>query len=387
MTTGHPAPVLPGATIGVLGGGQLGRMLAIAARRLGYGVWVWSPDASSPAFAVADRALCAPYDDHDAFEAIAAGVAVVALEFENLPVATLERLDERVPVRPGPALLALTSHRLREKRFLERIGVRIAPFESVTAEGELDEALRRLGAPAVLKTVEFGYDGKGQVRIDGPADHDAAHALLRTGACVLERHVDLALEISVVVARALDDTVVVYPPFENAHAAHVLDVSVVPARVSPGIAAEAVAIATRVAHALDLVGLACVELFVTRAGELLVNEIAPRPHNSAHVTLEAVETDQFEQQLRAVCGLPLGGVGLRSPGAMANLLGDLWEGGTPDWARALSEPGVHLHLYGKAEARTGRKMGHLSVLDVDPDGAERRVRSARGALTRARREA
>jgi 5-(carboxyamino)imidazole ribonucleotide synthase len=380
------APVLPGATLGVLGGGQLGRMLAVVARRLGYRVWVWCPDADSPAFALAERALCAPYEDAGALERFAAGVDVVALEFENLPVDTLERLAERLPVRPGPDVLRTTQHRGREKLFLRASGIDVVPFEVVEHESGLDAAIARIGTPAVLKTAVLGYDGKGQVAIDGAGGGRAeAVGLLADGACVLERRVDLALEISVLVARGADGAVATYPPLENAHARHILDVTVAPARIGPDLAAAATGVAVRVAEGLDLVGLACVECFVTTAGELLVNEIAPRPHNSGHITIEAAETDQFEQQLRAVCGLPLGGTTLRGPGAMANLLGDLWAEGPPDWEALLAHPGVHLHLYGKNAPRAGRKMGHVSVLDADADAAERRVRAARAALTAARR--
>jgi 5-(carboxyamino)imidazole ribonucleotide synthase len=385
-TAERPAAILPGATLGVLGGGQLGRMLAAAARRLGYRVSVWCPEEGSPAFAVADETLCRPYDDQAALERFAAGVDVVAIEFENLPAATLEGLQERVPVRPGPTVLRITQHRALEKRFLRELGVDVAAFEVVHEASELDAALARVGTPAVLKSATLGYDGKGQVSIPGPAGdasgvRSEALALLARGDCVLERRVDLALELSVIVARGVGGEVAVYPPFENAHERHVLDVTVVPARVSDDVAAAAAAIAVRVAEGLDLVGLACIECFLTTAGELLVNEIAPRPHNSGHVTIEVSETDQFEQLLRAVCGLPLGSTALRSAGAMANLLGDLWADGQPDWPALLALPGVHLHLYGKADARPGRKMGHVSVLAADAASADGRVRAARAALT------
>jgi 5-(carboxyamino)imidazole ribonucleotide synthase len=374
------AAVLPGGTIGVLGGGQLGRMLAQAARRLGYGVWVWSPDGASPAFAVADRALHAPFDDRGALEAVADGVDVVTVEFENVPASALEALARRVPVRPGPEVLRRTQHRGAEKRFLTGLGLPTAAYREVPDAAVLDEALHAIGTPAVLKTAGFGYDGKGQVRIDSDADRAAALALVEREPCVLERRVLLSTEVSVIVARDPAGRTATYPVFENAHARAVLDVTVVPARVPPEVAARATDLAGRVAEGLDLVGLACVECFVSEAGEVLVNEIAPRPHNSGHVTIEAAETDQFEQQLRAVCGLPLGATTLRSPGAMANLLGDLWQDGEPDWVRALERPGVHLHLYGKREPRVGRKMGHLTVLDPRPDDAERRARAARTAL-------
>ena len=372
--------LLPGATVGVLGGGQLGRMLGQAARRLGYGVVVWSPEADAPAAAVADRLVDAPFDDRAAERAFAAAVDVVTVEFENVPSELLERLAARLPVRPSARVVHLTQHRGREKAFVRDAGLPHVAYREVAAAAALAGALDAIGYPAVLKTAGFGYDGKGQVRLRTAADLPAATALLAQGPCLLERLVPLALELSVLVARGEDGAVFTYPVFENAHTNHVLDVSVVPARVADGLAARAAELAVRMAEALDLVGLACLECFVDESGALLVNEIAPRPHNSGHVTLEACETDQFEQQLRAVCGLPLGSTRLRSPGAMANLLGDLWEPGTPDWARALAQPGLHLHLYGKRQPRPGRKMGHLSLLASDPDEAEAGVRAARAAL-------
>lgn len=323
--------LLPGARVGVVGGGQLGRMLAQAARRLGYGVVVWSPEDDPPAGALADRVISAPFDDREAEAAFAQAVDVVTVEFENVDADALARLAERVPVRPGPGVVRTAQHRGREKAFLRGAGLPHAAFVELGDPAELEAALASLGAPAVLKTAGFGYDGKGQVRLHGPQDLPRGRALLATGPCVLERLVDLERELSVVIARGVDGATRSYPPFENAHRHHILDVTVVPARVAPALAEQALRLAERVAHALDLVGLACVECFVTRQGELLVNEIAPRPHNSGHVTIEACETDQFEQQLRAVCGLPLGAATLRSAGAMANLLGDLWHHGEPDW--------------------------------------------------------
>ena len=376
--------LLPGARVGVMGGGQLGRMLGQAARRLGYGLVVWSPEADPPAAAVADELVNAPFDDPAAERAFAAAVDVVTVEFENIPSALVARLAEQHPVRPSARVLHVTQHRGREKAFVRAAGLPHVPYREVADASALAGALEVIGYPAVLKTAGFGYDGKGQARLRGPTDLPAADGLLAQGPCLLERLVPLTLELSVIVARGEDGAVVTYPVFENAHTNHILDVTVVPARVAPALAARAAALAVRVAEAFDLVGLACVECFVDENGALLVNEIAPRPHNSGHVTLEACETDQFEQQLRAVCGLPLGSTRLRSPGAMANLLGDLWEPGTPNWAGVLARPGLHLHLYGKRQPRPGRKMGHLSLLASDPDAAEAGVRAARAALPAAR---
>ena len=382
-------PILPGATLGVLGGGQLGRMFAVAARRLGYRVAVWSDARDAPALAAADLPIRAPYDDAAALAAFGAAIDACTVEFENLPGELLRGIEGHAPLRPSAAAIAATQHRGREKRALAALGAPLAPWRplaaagSVTAAAEaLAGAVAEVGRPAVLKTAGFGYDGKGQVAIParGPLPQ-AALALLAEQACVLEAFVDLARELSVVVARAPDGRERAFPVAENRHARHVLDVTVMPARVDAEIAERAEALARRVVAGLEIVGLACVELFLTRGGELWVNEVAPRPHNSGHVTIEACRVDQFEQQVRAVCGLPLGDASVVRPGAMANLLGDLWAAGEPDWASALAVDGVRLHLYGKAQARPGRKMGHLSAVAEDADAAVALVLRARAALT------
>lgn len=377
------APVLPGARVGVVGGGQLGRMWAQAARRLGYRVVVWSDVADAPALALADVAVVAAYDDPAALDRFVAAVDVATVEFENLPSATLRAIEARRPLRPSTGVVAATQHRRREKEALAALGVPIARWRPVDAADDLDAALTEVGRPAVLKTAGFGYDGKGQVAIgaDGPVPV-AARALVRREGCVLEARVALATELSVVVARGVDGDVRAFPVLENTHAHHVLDVTRVPAAVADGIAARAVDLAVRVIEGLGLVGLGCVECFVDRDGQVLVNEVAPRPHNSGHVTIEACRVDQFEQQLRAVCGLPLGDPALVRPGAMANLLGDLWAGGSPDWPAALAVPGVRLHLYGKSEARPGRKMGHLTAVASSAAEAEALVRRARALADR-----
>ncbi|HEY8549058.1 MAG TPA: 5-(carboxyamino)imidazole ribonucleotide synthase [Vicinamibacterales bacterium] len=373
--------VLPGSTVGVLGSGQLGRMFAIAARRMGYRVHTFSPDRDTPTGQVADVEITAPFDDLDALRAFAARVDVITFEFENVPSASVEAVAERTIVRPSGDVLHTTQHRGREKTFLARAGLPVAPFALVDTDAELEAALAQVGTPAVLKTASFGYDGKGQATIRDASGAREAWAQIGRQPAVLEAFVDFACEVSVVAARGVDGTFVHYGVIENAHARHILDVSIAPARVPPDVAAEAIRIARAVLESLDVVGVLCVEMFVTRDGRLLVNELAPRPHNSGHLTFDASVTSQFEQQLRAVCGLTLGSTALLRPAAMANLLGDLWNDGEPRWEAACAFPEVKLHLYGKTLPRPGRKMGHLTALASDVDEAERRVRAARESLT------
>ncbi len=378
-------PILPGATIGVLGSGQLGRMLALAARRMGYGVQTFSPDSGSPTGQVSDREWTANYGDLEAVEEFARSVDVVTLEFENIPASAVETIEGFVPVRPGRTALKTAQHRLREKTFLGGSGFPTATFRAVRSRAELDEALREIGAPAVLKTAGFGYDGKGQTRIGAPGEAGTAWDALGGGEAVLEEWVDFEREVSVVAARGVTGEFADYGVVENAHRDHILDLTVAPAGdVPPEMAREAVEITRSIFEELDLVGTACVEFFLKADGGLLVNEIAPRPHNSGHWTIDAAATSQFEQQLRAVCGLPLGGTEALRPAAMANLLGDLWAGGEPDWAAVLAHPGVNLHLYGKAEARPGRKMGHLTALAATTAEAARLAREARRSSQPAR---
>lgn len=376
--------LLPGATIGVLGSGQLGRMLALAARRMGYGVHVFSPERDSPAGRVADREWSAPYDDLDAARAFARGLDVVTLEFENIPAETVEEISSLVPVRPGLRALRTTQNRLREKEFLRGAGFPVAPFWAVPDRASLDAAIREVGVPAVLKTAGFGYDGKGQTRISAPEDADAAWNTLG-GEAVLEAWVDFEAELSVVAARGPDGSFAHYGAARNTHDRHILDLTVSPAGVPPGVEGRAVEIAAGVFGELEIVGTACVEFFLTTGGDLLVNEVAPRPHNSGHWTIEGAATSQFEQQLRAVCGLPLGGTHRPEPAAMANLLGDLWIAGEPDWPAAFAVPGVSLHLYGKREPRPGRKMGHLTARAPTPEEAVQRALEARKSLLRSRK--
>jgi 5-(carboxyamino)imidazole ribonucleotide synthase len=377
--------VLPGAAIGVLGGGQLGRMFAIAARRMGYRVHTFSPEEDTPTGQVADRQVRADYGDLEAVHDFARRVELVTFEFENVPAATAEAAAAHAPVRPAGAVLHVTQNRLREKSFLAAAGFPVTPFLPVRSAAALSAGLRALGTPAVLKTAGWGYDGKGQVRIAALEDGEAAWRSLAGAESILEAYVDFMAEVSVVAARGLDGSFAHFGVIANQHRHHILDLSVAPAPralIGPELAAEAVEIARGVVEALALVGVLCVELFVTRQGSLLVNELAPRPHNSGHLTFDACLTSQFEQQLRAICGLPLGSTELLRPAAMANLMGELWRAGEPDWVAACRFPEVKLHLYGKAQPRTGRKMGHLTALDADPETALARVVAARRMAAR-----
>ncbi len=372
----------PGATIGVLGSGQLGRMFAIAARRMGYRVHTFSPDDDTPTGQVSDLEITAGYGDLDALARFAQGVQVVTLEFENVPAGAIQAIEQYVPVRPGAEPLYVSQQRAREKTFLRTHGFPTVPFARATTLDELRAAIAAVGLPAVVKTAAFGYDGKGQHKITRAAEAESVWAAVGGQEVVVERYVRLQAEISVIAARGLDGRTVEYVPFENRHANHILDVTTAPAAVPAPMAAEAVEIARGILQKLEYVGVLCVEFFVTTDNELMVNELAPRPHNSGHLTFDAAVTSQFEQQVRAVCGLPLGDAALLRPAAMANLLGDLWEDGEPDWARALRYPGVKLHLYGKASARPGRKMGHLTATAATAAEAQDTVVAARDALLR-----
>jgi 5-(carboxyamino)imidazole ribonucleotide synthase len=372
--------ILPGATLGVLGGGQLGRMFVIQARTMGYRVMVLDPDPRSPAGQMADVHLRAGYSDPRALARLAADCAAVTTEFENVPAEALERLARSCRVRPPVKAVALAQDRISEKTFLEGAGFSTAPFRPVRGPEELDTALRKVKLPALLKTSRLGYDGKGQALVERPEDAAAALARLGGVECVLEERLALETELSVVLARGDDGAMAAFPVGENRHRNGILETTVVPARVSPATAAGARETAERVACALDYVGVLGVELFVANGGTIYVNELAPRPHNSGHYTLDACSADQFEQQLRALCGLPLAEPRLLSPVAMVNLLGDLWRGGEPRWAEVFRRPGVRLHLYGKAEPRPGRKMGHLNCLADDPDHALALALQARDAL-------
>ena len=376
----HEAPLLPGAMLGVLGGGQLGAMFAMAARRMGYRVTVISDSADVPAARHADRVEVVDYNAGDQLAKAAAGIDAVTFEFENVPADAGRAMEVVTRVHPSPEVLATTQDRGREKAFLSLHGFRTAAHRLVESPAALHEAAEAVGLPGVVKTASWGYDGRGQLRVADRSQLQAAWDALGARRLVLEAWVDFSMEVSVVVARGADGETAACAPSLNVHAQHILDVASCPAPVSAETAAKAQDMACRLAAALGLVGVACVEFFLTREGELLVNEIAPRPHNSGHLTIEAAATSQFEQQVRAICGLPLGATDAISPAAMANLLGDLWSEGEPDWAAALAVPGVRLHLYGKQEARPGRKMGHLTACRPT-------VEEAIAAVTEARRRA
>jgi 5-(carboxyamino)imidazole ribonucleotide synthase len=358
MNDAAPERLDPGSTIGILGDGQLGRMIALAAARLGYRCHTFADTPDSPAAQVCAASTLADYRDTRALDAFADAVDVVTLEFENIPEDSVRYLAGRVPVRPGPDVLAVAQDRMLEKDFLNSIGIPTAPYAHVTDLPSLEAAVARIGRPSVLKTAKFGYDGKGQVAIGRDTDLAGALKETNTDHAVLEGWVDFALEISVIVARGLNGEVAAYVPVENRHVNHILDTTIVPAGVSPGIAARAGEIARKAAESLNVIGLLAIEMFVTWKGEVLVNEIAPRPHNSGHWTIDACAISQFQQLVRAICGLPLGSTERHSDAVMKNLIGDE----ANQWLDLLAEPGARLHLYGKSEIRPGRKMGHVTRL-------------------------
>lgn len=377
----------PGNTLGVLGGGQLGRMFAHAAERLGYRIHIYEPSPESPAAEVSAHAVHAPYTDLAALEAFVRSCDAVTYEFENIPAEPLWRLEHAGVFRPKWQILEITQNRLREKTWLRKNDFPHVPFTECEAGGDLTAAIRQTGIPCVVKTADFGYDGKGQQKVSDEASLARAVSGFRGQRAVVERWIDFKCELSVLVARSTRGETRSFPVAENIHTRHILDFSIVPARVSAAVQERARALAEAIATRLDLVGLLAVELFLTDQDEILVNELAPRPHNSGHWTLDACATSQFEQHVRAVAGLPLGDISPTAPAAvMVNILGDAWKWsgeectGTPDWSALLREPRVHLHLYGKKEPRPGRKMGHFTVIGDTADSALERARQLKAAL-------
>ncbi len=370
----------PGSTLGMLGSGQLGRMFAIEARRLGYHVHVFSPESQTPTGQVADVEICAEYQDLDAVADFAKNVDVISFEFENVLSETTETAAKYAPVRPGANVLHVAQNRIREKSQLRDAGIPVTPFAVVRSIEDLKNALNELGCPAVLKSASSGYDGKGQVKIDSPEVAETAWNEVNSDETILEAFIDYSCELSVVGVRGLDGELAFYGPMKNDHTNHILDISVFPSDVGDAINAEAIKITQAVFEHLDVVGVMCVEFFLTTDNQLMINEIAPRPHNSGHLTIDGHVTCQFEQQVRAICGLPLGSTQSLGPVAMANLLGDHWEPGPPNWDTLKQFSDVKLHLYGKQESRIGRKMGHLTALADSPAAAIERVQKARAAI-------
>jgi 5-(carboxyamino)imidazole ribonucleotide synthase len=361
--------ILPGATLGLIGGGQLGRMFTMAARSMDYRVTVLDPDPLSPAAEFASGHLNTAYTHPISLQEIATTCAAVTTEFENAPAEVLIELAKRTTVRPSGSAVAIAQDRELEKSFFKTGGFPVGPFAVIRSAADIDAALTSVKLPAVLKTARFGYDGKGQARIASRAELESTLAQWKFAPCILEEFIALKLEISVVLARAVDGEIAVFPVAENQHVNGILDLTIAPARISDALGRQATTIATNLANALNYVGVLAVEFFVTADDQLLINEIAPRPHNSGHYTIDACRSSQFEQQVRVLCGLPLGDATQHSAAVMLNLLGDVWRGenkrSAPDWRVVLQHPGAHLHLYGKREARVGRKMGHVTVCDAD----------------------
>ena len=356
----------PGSTIGIIGGGQLGRMIAMAARQMDYKTVVLDPDPGCPTGQVADGQITDAYSSRDASRSLARTSDVVTYEFENVDADSVSAATEFVPVHPSSSVLRTTQHRLHEKNALLKAGVSVAPFRAVTSLEDLHNAGPDLGYPMVLKTVTEGYDGKGQVIITRTEDIENAYDSLnaRHVELIVEQFVPFKMEISTICARTSDGQTATFPPSENIHRNHILDISIVPARIPDSVIQKARLLAVDIAAQLDVVGLVAVEMFVTKENELIVNELAPRPHNSGHYTMDGCDTSQFDQLVRVLAGLPIAEPKLHSPTVMVNLLGEIWvdTDGDPDWARAVEMPGVSLHLYGKAEPRVGRKMGHINVV-------------------------
>ena len=360
--------ILPNAMLGILGGGQLGRMFTMAARAMGYRVTVLDPDPDSPAGGLADVHICSKYDDPGALQMLVDTCAAVTTEFENVPAESMRFLQSRMRVSPSAECVSVAQDRIKEKRYISNAGLGVAPFLALE---NADDLARDMAGhlPGILKIARLGYDGKGQIRVKTADEVKAAWEQMGGKPCVLEKMLDLKTEISVIVTRSSAEEVNTFPVAENQHESGILDISIVPARVADEIAAKARQMALQLAQALDYIGVLAVEFFVLQDNSLLINEIAPRPHNSGHYSIDACVTSQFEQQVRTLCGLPLGSTALLSSAVMVNLLGDVWRNGDPDWNIVLQHPSAKLHLYGKAEARPGRKMGHFTMLCSDTAAA------------------
>lgn len=359
--------ILPGATLGMLGGGQLGRMFTTAAQTMGYKVIVLDPDKNSPAGIIADQHICAAYTDEAALTELAQHCAAITTEFENIPASTLAFLEKRTVVHPSSSALASTQNRNTEKIFIRAQGIATVPFVRITSRDDFADISTQIKFPAILKVATFGYDGKGQIVCeDVQAAYEAFDALGQKE-CVLEQRIDLEREISVVLARGEDGQITAFPVAENVHINGILHSTTVPSAAAETQQQAAIEMAGKIADGLDYVGTMAVEFFVSKQGEIIANEIAPRPHNSGHYTLDACKTSQFEQQVRMLCGLPAGSSQLISPVVMINILGDVWGNSQPDWDKLLNQPDIKLHLYGKREARAGRKMGHFNVLTDTTD--------------------
>lgn len=373
---------LPGATIGLMGSGQLGRMFAMAARRMGYRIHVFSPEKDTPAGQLADCEVTGAYEDESAVRSFAKNLDLLTFEFENIPRQTIEWCALECDVRPAASILHTAQNRLREKDFLSAASIPVAPYRAVRSAVDLASAVEQIKTPAILKSAAFGYDGKGQRLIEQANGLEEIWTDRPGDELILERAIDFEKEVSVIVARGIAGGMATFPVCENMHRDHILDITVVPARVSPAVEKSAAALASAIAEKMNLVGLLAVEMFLQRDGDLLVNELAPRPHNSGHWTIEGCVTSQFEQHVRAVCGLPLGSTKILGPAAMANLLGDIWRDGEPNWVEALTVNSIHLHLYGKHHPRPRRKMGHLTALAENAEAAIEAVSKARDALVR-----
>lgn len=373
--------LLPGAALGVIGGGQLGRYFVIAAQRMGYETWVLDPDASAPAMQICANPLVGAYDDQAALQKLASVCDAVTIEFENVPAASLELIAGNTSIAPPVAAVTIAQDRHAEKQHARNFGLTTAPYAVIESENDIESALNTIELPGILKTSRLGYDGKGQQTCHTKDDVVAAFKAVNGVACVLEQRIDLAAELSVVMARGANGESVCFPVAQNIHTDGILDTSVVPASANQSLCSQAQKLAVLFADGLDYVGVLAIEFFVDGKGELLFNEMAPRPHNSGHYTLDATACCQFEQQVRALCGLPLGSTRLLSPVCMLNVLGDSWPAdGLPDWYRVMAQSNAHLHLYGKATARPGRKMGHINCLAEDAATAKSIAMELRSTL-------